>query len=91
MNLRKLGDSGLDKSVSDVIIKVSRNAKGDEGNSNLREVFREQPAGGKAVCRWQMKTGPEPRQGCLRVLNDSGEIQKEKKRILREKCRRDPR
>ena len=31
-----------------VIIKVSRNAKGIEGTSNLWEADREQPVGGKA-------------------------------------------
>ena len=31
-----------------VIIKVSRNAKGIEGTSNLMKADREQPVGGKA-------------------------------------------
>ena len=35
----------LDKNGLNVIIKVSRNAKGIEGTSNLWEADREQPAG----------------------------------------------
>ena len=38
----------LDKQDLNVIIKVSRNAKGIEGTSNLWEADREQPVGGKA-------------------------------------------
>ena len=38
----------LDKNGLNVIIKVSRNAKGIEGTSNLWEADREQPVGGKA-------------------------------------------
>ena len=35
----------LDKNGLNVIIKVSRNAKGIEGTSNLMKADREQPAG----------------------------------------------
>ena len=38
----------LDKNGLNVIIKVSRNAKGIEGTSNLMKADREQPVGGKA-------------------------------------------
>ena len=39
----------LDKNGLNVIIKVSRNAKGIEGTSNLMKADREQPVGG-----WRM-------------------------------------
>ena len=38
----------LDKNGLNVIIKVSRNAKGIEGTSNLMKADREQSVGGKA-------------------------------------------
>lgn len=38
----------LDKNGLNVIIKVSRNAKGIEGTSNLMKADRDQPVGGKA-------------------------------------------
>ena len=53
----------LDKNGLNVIIKVSRNAKGIEGTSNLMKADREQPVGGKAHCGRQMNTSPEPYQG----------------------------
>ena len=39
----------LDKNGLNVIIKVSRNAKGIEGTSNLMKADREQPAGERHV------------------------------------------
>ena len=56
----------LDKNGLNVIIKVSRNAKGIEGTSNLWEADREQPAGERHMQNLrgrQMKTSPEPYQG----------------------------
>ena len=52
----------LDKNGLNVIIKVSRNAKGIEGTSNLMKADREQPLVERRMWR-QMNTSPEPYQG----------------------------
>ena len=53
----------LDKNGLNVIIKVSRNAKGIEGTSNLMRSRQRAAGWWKGACGRQMKTSPEPYQG----------------------------